>query len=67
MHEAEAVSLVENNISLQAYDQFLKASHVFNVLDVRGAISVAERVEYISRIRNIVKSAAEVWIVTQKT
>jgi len=66
MHEAEAVSLVEKNISLPAYDQCLKASHVFNVLDARGAISVAERAEYISRIRNIVKLAAEVWIETQK-
>ncbi len=66
MHEAEAISLVKNNISLPAYDQCLKASHVFNVLDARGAISVAERAEYISRIRNIVKLAAEVWIETQK-
>ena len=66
MYEAEAKSLAQNNISLPAYDQCLKASHVFNVLDARGAISVAERAEYISRIRNIVKLAAEVWIETQK-
>ena len=66
MHEAEAKSLAKNNISLPAYDQCLKASHVFNILDSRGAISVAERAEYISRIRNIVKSVAEVWIETQK-
>ena len=66
MHEAEAKSLAKNNISLPAYDQCLKASHVFIILDSRGAISVAERAEYISRIRNIVKSVAEVWIETQK-
>ncbi|MBD1137587.1 glycine--tRNA ligase subunit alpha [Pelagibacterales bacterium SAG-MED43] len=66
MHEAEAMSLAQKNVSLPAYDQSLKASHVFNVLDARGAISVAERAEYISRIRNIVKLAAEVWIQTQK-
>jgi glycyl-tRNA synthetase alpha chain len=66
LHESEALSLSQNNISLPAYDQCLKASHVFNVLDARGAISVAERAEYISRIRNIVKSAAQVWIQTQK-
>jgi len=66
MHEAEATSLAQNNISLPAYDQCLKASHVFNILDARGVISVAERAEYISRIRNIVKSVAEVWIKTQQ-
>ena len=66
IHEAEATSLAKKNISIPAYDQCLKASHVFNVLDARGAISVAERAEYISRIRNIVKLAAEVWIETQK-
>ena len=66
MHETEAMSLSKNAISLPAYDQCLKASHVFNILDARGAIGVAERAEYISRIRNIVKLAAEVWIETQK-
>ena len=66
MHEAEAINLAQNNISLPAYDQCLKASHVFNILDARGVISVAERAEYIIRIRNIVKIAAEVWIKTQK-
>jgi len=66
MHETEAISLAQNKISLPAYDQCLKASHVFNLLDARGAISVAERAEYISRIRKIVKLAAEVWIESQK-
>ena len=66
MHEFEARSLAEKNISLPAYDHCLKASHVFNSLDARGAISVAERADYISRIRNIVKLVAEVWIETQK-
>ena len=66
LYEAEAKDLAQNNVSLPAYDQCLKASHVFNILDARGAISVAERAEYIIRIRNIVKLAAEVWIETQK-
>ena len=66
IHESEALSLSQNNISLPAYDQCLKASHIFNVLDARGAISVAERAEYIGRIRKIVKLAAQVWIQTQK-
>jgi len=65
MFESEAKLLVEKKISLPAYDQCLKASHVFNVLDARGAISVAQRAEYISRIREITKSAAAIWFNTQ--
>ena len=56
---------LKKKISLPAYDQCLKASHVFNILDARGAISVAQRAEYIGRIREITKSAAEIWINTQ--
>ena len=65
MFESEAKSLVEKKISLPAYDQCLKASHVFNVLDARGAISVAQRAEYIARIREITKSVAVIWINNQ--
>ena len=63
--ENEAKSLVEKKISLPAYDQCLKASHTFNILDARGAISVAQRAEFIARIREITKSAATIWIDTQ--
>ena len=66
MFENEAKSLVEKNISLPAYDQCLKASHVFNILDARGAISVAQRAEYIGKIREITKSVGEIWIDSQK-
>jgi len=66
MIEREAKSLVEKKLSLPAYDQCLKASHVFNLLDARGVISVTQRAEYISRIREITKLAAETWIDTQK-
>ena len=65
MLENEAKSLVEKKISLPAYDQCLKASHVFNVLDARGVISVVQRAEYIGRIREITKLAAAIWIDTQ--
>ena len=65
MFEGEAKSLVEKKISLPAYDQCLKASHIFNILDARKAISVAQRAEYIGRIREITKSAAAIWIDTQ--
>ena len=66
MIESEAKSLVEKKISLPAYDQCLKASHVFNLLDARGVISVTQRAEYISRIREITKLVAKTWIDTQK-
>ncbi|PDH18812.1 MAG: glycine--tRNA ligase subunit alpha [Pelagibacterales bacterium MED-G44] len=65
IHESEAKLLVEKSISLPAYDQCLKASHIFNVLDARGAISVAQRAEYIGRIREITKQVAEIWVKSQ--
>ena len=65
MTEKEAKMLTENNVSLPAYDQCLKASHIFNILDARGVISVAQRAEYISRIRDITKGAAETWLKNQ--
>ena len=45
--------------------QGLKASHIFNVLDARGAISVAQRAEYIGRIREITKQVATIWVQSQ--
>ena len=65
MFENEAKLLVEKKISLPAYDQCLKASHVFNLLDARGAISVAQRAEYIGRIREITKIVAAIWVESQ--
>ena len=65
MLELEAKSLVEKKISLPAYDQCLKASHVFNILDARGVISVAQRAEYITRIRDITKAVADAWLSSQ--
>ena len=47
------------------YDQCLKASHTFNLLDARGVISVAERQAYIGRVRNLAKACAEAWIATR--
>ena len=65
MLEDEAKKLLEKNLSLPAYDQCLKASHVFNILDARGVISVAQRAEYISRIRELTKSIGKIWLETQ--
>ena len=66
MLEDEAKSLVDKKISLPAYDQCLKSSHVFNILDARGVISVAQRAEYIARIRDLTKQIGKIWIETQK-
>ena len=50
---------------LPAYDHVLKASHLFNVMDARGAIAVAERQSYIGRIRDLCKACAEAWVSSQ--
>ena len=65
MLEGEAKSLIEKKISLPAYDQCLKSSHVFNILDARGVISVAQRAEYIARIRNLTREIGKIWVETQ--
>jgi glycyl-tRNA synthetase alpha chain len=57
--EAEALKLVEAGLPLPAYDQVCKASHSFNLLDARRAISVTERQRYILRVRNLSKAVAE--------
>jgi len=63
--ESECKSLLEKKLSLPAYDQCLKASHIFNLLEARGVISVAQRAAYISRIRELAKGAGSVWLETQ--
>jgi glycyl-tRNA synthetase alpha chain len=49
-------------LALPAYDHVLKASHLFNLMDARGAIAVAERQSYIGRIRDLCKACAEAWL-----
>ncbi|RFF30335.1 glycine--tRNA ligase subunit alpha [Wenzhouxiangella sediminis] len=58
----EAVRLVEADLPLPAYDQVLKASHTFNLLDARQAISVTERQRYILRVRDISRRVAEAYL-----
>ena len=64
--ESECKLLLEKKISLPAYDQCLKASHIFNLLDARGVIGVAQRAEYISRIRELAKGTGKSWLESQK-
>jgi glycyl-tRNA synthetase alpha chain len=52
-------------LALPAYDHVLKASHLFNIMDARGAIAVAERQSYIGRIRDLTKLCAEAWVGSQ--
>jgi len=63
--ETECKALLEKKLALPAYDQCLKASHVFNLLDARGVIGVAERTGYINRIRELAKGSGAAWLSTQ--
>ncbi len=60
--EAECARLAEAGVAQPAYDQCIKASHLFNLLDARGVISVAERAAYIGRVRALAKRCAEAWL-----
>ena len=51
-------------MALPAYDQCIKASHVFNLLDARGAISVTERQSYILRVRELARACGAAWLKT---
>ena len=64
--ENECKSLLEKKLALPAYDQCLKASHIFNLLDSRGVIGVAERTGYINRIRELAKGSGAVWLSSQE-
>jgi len=70
--EAECRALIEagdagerHEMALPAYDQCIKASHIFNLLDARGVISVTERQSYILRVRELAKACAQAWLKTE--
>ncbi len=56
-----------DELALPAYDQCIKASHLFNLLDARGAISVTERAAYIGRVRALAKGCCEAWLQASRT
>ena len=60
--EKECQSLLEKKLALPAYDQCVKASHIFNLLQARGVISVVERASYIGRVRTLAKASCEIWL-----
>ena len=54
-----------HKLALPAYDQCIKACHVFNLLDARGVISVTERQSYILRVRELAKACCGAWLATE--
>lgn len=66
-YESESLRLIEGRkLVLPSYEYVLKCSHVFNVLDARGAISVSERAIYISRVRNLARAVAQLYLDQRK-
>jgi glycyl-tRNA synthetase alpha chain len=63
--EKESGRMIERKLPLPAYEQCIKASHAFNLLDARGVISVTERQSYILRVRTLAKACCEAWLATQ--
>ena len=64
-YEEQADKLVAVNLPLPAYEMVLKASHAFNLLDARGAISVTERQRFILRVRTLARKVAESYTVAR--
>jgi len=60
--ESECRKLLDVGLALPAYDQCIKSSHMFNLLDARGVISVPERAAYIGRVRALAKGCCEAWL-----
>ena len=60
--EVECLSLLKAKLPLPAYDQCIAASHLFNLLDSRGVISVTERQAFIARVRTLAKNCCETWL-----
>jgi glycyl-tRNA synthetase len=62
LHEAEAEHLLDARLALPAYSQVLRMSHLFNILDARGGIGVAERAASFARMRRLTRRCAELWV-----
>jgi glycyl-tRNA synthetase alpha chain len=62
MYEKEADRAMKKGLVFPAYDYVLKCSHTFNLLDARGVISVTERTGYITRVRNLARSIAKIYV-----
>jgi glycyl-tRNA synthetase alpha chain len=60
-HEVACKQLLEDKLVLPAYEQMVKASHTFNLLDARRAVSVTERQRFILRVRTLARGVAEAY------
>lgn len=67
IYEQEAERLMARDLVLPAYDQVLKCSHTFNLLDARGVISVTERTRYIGRVRTLARKVAHLYLKQRET
>jgi glycyl-tRNA synthetase alpha chain len=65
--EQECRALITKNLALPAYDYCMKSSHLFNLLDARGVISVTERAAFIGRVRALAKICCETWLAGSKS
>ena len=65
-HEQESTRLLKEELLLPAYEQLLKCSHAFNMLDARGAVSQADRPRFVLRIRTLAKRCAELYLTRQQ-
>ncbi|CAI9101241.1 OLC1v1038518C1 [Oldenlandia corymbosa var. corymbosa] len=65
--EAEAHSLLDLGLAIPAYDQVLKTSHAFNIMDSRGFVGVTERARYFGRMRSLARQCAQLWLKTRET
>ncbi|XP_031397010.1 glycine--tRNA ligase, chloroplastic/mitochondrial 2 isoform X1 [Punica granatum] len=67
LFEEEARSLLALGLPIPAYDQLLKTSHAFNVLDSRGFVGVTERARYFARMRSLARQCAQLWLKTRES
>ncbi|XP_065859134.1 glycine--tRNA ligase, chloroplastic/mitochondrial 2 [Euphorbia lathyris] len=65
--EEEARSLLASGLAIPAYDQLLKTSHAFNILDSRGFVGVTERARYFGRMRSLARQCAQLWLNTRES
>ncbi|MED6184910.1 Glycine--tRNA ligase, chloroplastic/mitochondrial 2 [Stylosanthes scabra] len=64
--EEEARRLLSSGLAIPAYDQLLKTSHAFNILDSRGFVGVTERARYFGRMRSLARQCAQLWLKTRE-
>ncbi|XP_031501765.1 glycine--tRNA ligase, chloroplastic/mitochondrial 2 isoform X2 [Nymphaea colorata] len=65
--EEEARALLSQGLAIPAYDQLLKTSHSFNILDARGFVGVTERARYFGRMRSLARHCAQLWVKTRES